>query len=157
MLKEAKTRLKNIAMVGIDHKKVYGMDPQTWIIECLKIYKISNKIINFIMNAMENWRVELMAGGQTRAKVKIQRGFFLEDSLSPLQFVTGIMSLKHQLRKCRRGWATNISKSRKRLVTLCIWMILWYLQKKWIRLETLIPTSRIYSQDIRMEFCIEYL
>ena len=28
------------------------MVPKTWIIECLKVYKISDKIINFITNAM---------------------------------------------------------------------------------------------------------
>ena len=35
-------------MAWIDNKKVYNVVPQTWIIECLKIYKISDQIINFI-------------------------------------------------------------------------------------------------------------
>ena len=35
------------------------------------MYKISNQIINFIMNAMENWRVELIAEDQNIAEVKM--------------------------------------------------------------------------------------
>ena len=34
---------------------------------------ISEKIEDFIARAMENWRVELVAGCQTRAKVKIKK------------------------------------------------------------------------------------
>ena len=38
------------------------MVPQTWIIECLKMYKTFD--INFIKKAMENWKVELAAERQ---------------------------------------------------------------------------------------------
>ena len=48
--KEAKTKQKKYRC----GKKAYDMVPQTWIIECLKMYKISTKIINFITNATEN-------------------------------------------------------------------------------------------------------
>ena len=37
------------------------------------MYKIFDKIINFIIDAMENWKVDFMADGQTQAEVKIQR------------------------------------------------------------------------------------
>ena len=30
-----------------------------WMIECLKMYKISDKIINFPTNPKKNWKVEL--------------------------------------------------------------------------------------------------
>ena len=42
VLKEAKTRQKNVAMEWIDLKNVYDMVLQTWILEYLKIYKISD-------------------------------------------------------------------------------------------------------------------
>ena len=35
------------------------------------MYNISDNVINFNTKTMENWRVELSAGGQTRAEVKI--------------------------------------------------------------------------------------
>ena len=59
MLKGAKMRRGNVAMVLIDNKKGCDMVPQTWITESLKTYKISDK--NFISNVMENKRVKLTA------------------------------------------------------------------------------------------------
>ena len=74
---DSKTRRKNLAMVWIYcKKKVFDMVPQSWIIDCLKMYKISGEIIKFIENTMENWRVEQVAEGKSLTEVKIQRGIF---------------------------------------------------------------------------------
>ena len=42
ILDESKNRRKNLAMDWIDYKKAYDMVPQSWIIRCLKMYKISH-------------------------------------------------------------------------------------------------------------------
>ena len=55
---ESKTRRKNLAMAWIDYKMAYDMVPQSWILHCLKMYKISHVVINFIEKTMKNWRVE---------------------------------------------------------------------------------------------------
>ena len=39
ILNESKTRWKNLAMVWIDNKKAYDMVLQSWIKNCLKMYK----------------------------------------------------------------------------------------------------------------------
>ena len=62
ILKEVKTRQKNVAIAWIDDKKAYDMVPQTCKIECPKMCKMSD---NFITKAMKNWKMELAAGGQT--------------------------------------------------------------------------------------------
>ena len=64
------------------------------------MYKISHEVINFIEKTMKTCRVELIAGGRSLAKVKIQRGIFQWDSLSPLLFIIAMMPLYHILRKC---------------------------------------------------------
>ena len=51
------------------------------------MYKISDRIIDFLMNTLENWRVDLTTGGQTRVELKIQTGDFQLNSLSFLLFV----------------------------------------------------------------------
>ena len=53
------------------NKKAHFMVPQSWIINCLKIYKISDEAINFIEKIMKTWRVDLTAGGKSLTKVKI--------------------------------------------------------------------------------------
>ena len=63
-------------MVRIDYKKAYDMIPQSWILHCLKMNKITDQIVQFIKKTMQTWRAELTAGGQSLAEVKIQRGIF---------------------------------------------------------------------------------
>ena len=62
ILTESRTRRKNVAMAWIDNKKAYDMVPQSWIIHCLRMYKISHEVINFIEKTMQTWRVELTRG-----------------------------------------------------------------------------------------------
>ena len=65
-------------MAWIDYKKAYDMVPYRWIINSLKMYKISDEVIKFIEQTMKTWRVELKAGGRRLAEAKIQRGIFKE-------------------------------------------------------------------------------
>ena len=51
-------------MAWIDYVKAYDMVPQSWIINCLKMYKISDEVLNIIETNMKTWRVELTAGGK---------------------------------------------------------------------------------------------
>ena len=46
----------------VNYKKAYDIVTKTWIVDGLKMYKISNKVIKFITGAMKNWKVELTAG-----------------------------------------------------------------------------------------------
>ena len=54
-LNKSKTRRKTLAMAWIDYKKAYDMVPQSWIIKCHKMYKISDEVINFIEKTMKTW------------------------------------------------------------------------------------------------------
>ena len=103
ILNESKTRRKNLAMAWIDYKKAYDMILQSWIINFVKMYKISHEVINFIEQTMNNWRVELTAGGRSIAETKIQGGIFQGDALSPLLFMVAMMPLNHILRICTAG------------------------------------------------------
>ena len=67
------------------------MVPHSWIINCLKMYKISVEIINFIKKTMKIWRVELTAGGKSLAEAKNQRGIFQGDAISPLLFIIAMI------------------------------------------------------------------
>ena len=73
---------------------------QSWKIDGLKIYKMSSEVIKFIEKTIENWRVELIAGGKSLTKLKIQGRIFQGDALSRLLFVLPLMLLKYILRKC---------------------------------------------------------
>ena len=53
-------------MAWINYEKAYDMVPHSWIINSLKMYKISHEVINFIDKTMKTWRVELTAGGRSK-------------------------------------------------------------------------------------------
>ena len=48
-----------------------------------KFTTISHKVIKYTTEAIKNRKVELTAEGKTLADVKILRGIFQEDALSP--------------------------------------------------------------------------
>ena len=51
--KQEQDQMKNLTMAWIDYKKAYDMVLQSWIINCLKMYKISDEVINFIKKSMK--------------------------------------------------------------------------------------------------------
>ena len=67
------------------------------------MYKIPDQVVQFIENTMETWRVELTAGGKSLAEVKIQRGIFQGDALSPLLFVIVMIPLNRIFKKRTAG------------------------------------------------------
>ena len=153
ILQESKTRRKNLVMAWIDNKKAYDMLPQNWILHCLKMYKISHEVINFIEQTMKTWRVELIAGGRSIAETKIKTGIFQGEVLSPLLFIIAMMPLNHILRKCTAGY--KLSRSQEKFNHLMYMDDIKLFAKNEKELETLIHAVRIYSQGIGMEFCIE--
>ena len=62
---------------------------------------------------MKNWKVELTGGGKSLAEVKIQRGIFQGDMLSPLLFEITMVPLNHILEKCTGGY--DLTKSQEKI------------------------------------------
>ena len=150
ILNESKTRRKNLALARINYKKAHDTVPQSWIINFLKMYKISDEVINFIVKTMKTWRVEFIARRKSLAKVKFQRGIFQGDALSPLLIIIAMMPLNHILRKCTAGY--KLTKSQEKINHLMYMENIKIFAKNEKELETIIHTVRIYSQDIGMEF-----
>ena len=140
-------------MACIDYKKAYDMLTQSWILHCLKMYKISHGVINFIEKSMKTWGVGLTAGGRSLAETKIQRGIFQGDALSPLLFIIAMMPLNHILRKCAAGY--KLSRSQEKTNHLMYMDDIRLFAKNEKELETHIHAVRIYSQDIGAEFGIK--
>ena len=76
------------------------MVTQSWIINCLKMYTMSDEVKNFFEKAMKsrewNWPQE--------EEAKIPRGIFQGDALSPSLSIIALMPFNHILRKCTAGY-----------------------------------------------------
>ena len=53
VIKEVKSRNKNLAMAWIDYEKAYDMVPHSWIIECSDLFEVAENIKSFLVNSME--------------------------------------------------------------------------------------------------------
>ena len=53
---------------------------------------------------MNQWQVELSAGGRTLGTINIRRGIFQGDCLSPLLFVLALIPLSMVLRRVKAGY-----------------------------------------------------
>ena len=80
-------------MAWIDYKKAHDMVPHLWIIECLDLFVVAENIKTLLVNSMEKWKVMLCSGNSELGQVKIKRGIFQGDSLSPLVFVLALIPL----------------------------------------------------------------
>ena len=94
------------------------MIPQSWIVNCLKMYKISHE------KTMKTCRVELTAGERSVAEIKIQRGIYQGDALSPLLLIIAMIPLNHILRKCTAGYKyLDLARELKKLWSMKVTIV----------------------------------
>ena len=76
---------KNLSTAWIDYKKAFDTVPHSWITKCLKMFKISPTVINFIHASMKKWRITLYLSHSNETKkskrISINIGLFQGDSL----------------------------------------------------------------------------
>ena len=88
---------------------------------------------------MKAWRVELTCGEHILGEVKINRGIFQGETLSPLLFVIEMVPLNHILRKSKVGY--EFSKVKEKVNHLPFMDDLKLYAKNEKSLESLIQTG----------------
>ena len=152
IMKEVKARKRSIAVAWIDYRKAYDMVPHSWIVECLESIGINEEVIVFMKECMKSWRVELTSGSDVLGEVKINRGIFQGDSLSPLLFVIALLPLTAILKKAKPGYKFASGEKINHLLFMDDLKLYGESEKA---LDSLVQTVRIFTSDIRMEFGIE--
>ena len=160
-MENAKKVYKNLYMAWIDYKKAFDSVPHSWIIKCMKTYKVSNNIIKFMQNSMKEWQTDLklhhIKGTIEVPNVKIRRGIFQGDSLSPLLFVLSIDPLSRILNKLETGY--NMRKRNQDdqfTINHQLYMDdlkLYNSREK--EMKNQLKKVKEFSDDIRMEFGID--
>ena len=77
VIKEVKSRNKNLPMAWIDYKKACDIVPHSWIIECLDFFGVAQNIKILLANSMEKWKVMPCSNSELR-EVKLSEVFFKE-------------------------------------------------------------------------------
>ena len=153
VIKEEKSRNKNLTMIWIDYKKAYDIVPHSWITECLNLFGVAENSKSLLANSMEKWKVMLCSRNSELGEVEIKRGIFQGDSLSPLVFVLALIPLSLILRKSKEAY--EFSESKKKVNHLLFMDDLELDSRSEKGLDSLVQTVRICREDIGMEFGIE--
>ena len=77
----------------MDYKKAYDMISHSWIVKCLRMVGAAENMVLLLERSMNQWQVELSAGGRTHGLINVRRGIFQGDCLSPLLFVLALIPL----------------------------------------------------------------
>ena len=152
VIKEVKSRNKNLAMAWIHYKKAY-MVPHSRIIECLDLFGVAENIKSLLVNSMEKWKVMLCSGNSELGELEIKRGIFQGDSLSPLVFVLALILLSLILRKAKAAYEFSESKEKINHLISKDGLKLYIRSEK--GLDSLVQTVHVFSEDVGMEFGIE--
>ena len=144
VIKEVKSRYKNLAMAWIDYKKAYDMVPHSWIIECLDLFGVAENIKNLLVNSMEKWKVMLCSGNSEFGEAEIKRGIFQGDPLSPLVFVLALIPLSLILRKVKAAY--EFSESKEKINHLLFMDDLKLYSRSEKGLDSLVQTVRVFME-----------
>jgi hypothetical protein len=152
ILRDCRARKTNLAMCWIDYQKAYDMLPHSWILETLKMMGTAGNIVGLLEKSMDMWNTKLEYMGEKVATVRIRRGIFQGDSLSPLLFIVAIIPLSCILRNTGAGYKM---KSGKTINHMLFMDDLKLFAKNKNQLESMAQTVKIFSEDIRMKFGLE--
>ena len=108
ILENCKAKKKNVSTAWIDYKKAFDSVPHSWILRCLQMYKIHPVLIEFIEQSMNHWKTNMTLvhkeGVLETGPIRIKRGIFQGDSLSPLLFTMSLNPLSIELNKTKYGY-----------------------------------------------------
>ena len=76
-----------------DYKKAYESMPNSWRLECLRVYKIDPRLVTFIRQSMSQWRTTISANSKSIADVTIKYGIYQGDAHSLLLFCVALNPL----------------------------------------------------------------
>lgn len=159
LTKHCKTKLRNISVAWIDYRKAFDSIPHSWLMEVLKLYKIDNSVISLIEKAMSTWRTTATIKQEniniTTDRIKISRGIFQGDSLSPLLFTLAINPLSWLLEETKMGYTLKTPEEQLTISHLLYMDDLKLYAKNEAQLQSLLVTTKEFSSDIGMEFGLE--
>jgi hypothetical protein len=148
-----KRRRTNLCMVWIDYKKAFDSVPHSWLIECMRMFKVNEQLIHFMGREMGKWHTELTSAGQVLGNVPIRRGIFQGDALSPLLFIMAMIPISTTLRRMKKGYEMEKGKD---MITHLLYMDDLKLYAKTEQgMISMTNTVQMISNDIGMVFGLD--
>ena len=156
ILENCKKKKNNLSTAWIDYKKAFDSVPHSWILACLRMYKINPVLTTFIEASMRQWKTNMVlvheSGVLETGPISIKRGIFQGDSLSALLFTMSLDPLSRELQKT--GYGYQLDKQTKINHLFYVDDLKLYGTSD-SQLNGLISTVKKVSDDIQMEFGLD--
>ena len=156
ILENCKKKKKNLSTAWIDYKKAFDSVPHSWILACLRMYKINPVLTTFIEASMRQWKTNMVlvheSGVLETGPISIKRGIFQGDSLSPLLFTMSLNPLSWKLQKIGYGYQLDTQTKINHLFYVDDLKLYGTSDSQ---LNGLISTVKKVSDDIQMEFGLD--
>ncbi|XP_063825313.1 uncharacterized protein LOC135074861 [Ostrinia nubilalis] len=150
---------KALSAAWIDYKKAYDSVPHSWLERILELYKVDATLRSFLRSCMGQWTTVLrQPGGSERSPdplnfIRIERGIFQGDSLSPLWFCLALNPLSTLLKDSGLGY--RLRRGGEVISHLLYMDDLKLFAPKRQDLVKLLKTTQVFSNAIRMEFGVD--
>ena len=156
ILENCKKKKKNLSTAWIDYKKAFDSVPHSWILACLRMYKINPVLTTLTEASMRQWKTNMILVHESEVletgPISIKRGIFQGDSLSPLLFTMSLNPLSRKLQKT--GYGYQLDKQTKTNHLFYVDDLKLYGTSN-SQLNGLISTVKKVSDDIQMEFGLD--
>ncbi|CAH2094088.1 unnamed protein product [Euphydryas editha] len=168
ILKQVERNKTNLCSMYIDYKKAYDSVPHSWLLKVLDIYKVHPQLTFFLSNIIKKWTTRLHLNTTTDLSavepIKILRGIYQGDSLSPLWFCLALNPLSNRLNAMKPGYILQVNDTtaetqtdkKEHKINHLLYMddIKLYASSPEELLE-LANITEEYSNDITMQFGID--
>ena len=163
ILEDCKRRQRNLSIAWIDYQKAFDSVPHSWISRCLELYKVDDGLRTFLTNQMTKWTTNITLrhneGEINIPNVKIRRGIYQGDSLSPLLFCLTLDPLSKLLKSHQIGYNMSTDHGKdavKKIINHLLFMddLKLYADSD-ENLTKLVQIVEKFSKDIHMDFGLE--
>ena len=149
---------KDLATCWIDYKKAFDSVPHSWLLRVLELYKVNATLRTFLESCMGQWKTVLRYPGCRRIsgngeQIKIERGIFQGDSLSPLWFCLALNPLSTLLEDSGLGY--RLRRGGQVISHLFYMDDLKLFAQTDSQLIDLLRVTENFSNSIRMEFGVD--
>ncbi|CAH2094526.1 unnamed protein product [Euphydryas editha] len=153
-----KRNRRNFSAAWIDYKKAFDSVPHSWLLRVLELYKIDGAVRDFLEVCMGQWSTILCLQGERLTtgaddRIRIRRGIFQGDCLSPLWFCLSLNPLSTLLE--RSGTGFQFRRGGTKVSHLLYMDDLKLLAPNPARLMELLKITTEFSGSIRMQLGVD--
>lgn len=157
ILEDCTKHKRKLYLGWIDYKKAYDSVPKSWLEESMRLLGVAEEIVSFNTSLMETWETSLHLPTNknpiTTRPLKVKRGIYQGDALSPILFCIAMAPLSLILNKLKAGY--KIKDSETNINHLLYMDDLKYMCTSLTQLRLITTTIQQFSTDIKMEFGLD--